>query len=83
MTGVVPACRSLDCPSVFAFNAQDAAAVFNTAAVPDAEDAYSRTNPFPNRIRTFGATPASVKIGVRLPDQREFYGDEDAAQLFA
>jgi allophanate hydrolase len=40
--GVVPACRSLDCVSIFALTADDAARVYGVAAVFDAEDSYSR-----------------------------------------
>ena len=40
--GVVPACRSLDCVSVFATTTGDAWAVANVAAGYDADDPYSR-----------------------------------------
>jgi allophanate hydrolase len=40
--GVVPACRSLDCVSIFALTADDAARVYGVAAVFDPEDSYSR-----------------------------------------
>ncbi|MCA8928553.1 MAG: allophanate hydrolase, partial [Alphaproteobacteria bacterium] len=40
--GVVPACRSLDCVSVFARSVADALAVFEAAAGFDPADAYSR-----------------------------------------
>ncbi|MEM7256524.1 MAG: allophanate hydrolase, partial [Pseudomonadota bacterium] len=82
MTGVVPACRSLDCPSVFALNTEDAAVVFDVAARFDVEDAYSRANPFSNSVRHFGATLPPAIIGVPKQEQREFYGDENAAALF-
>lgn len=82
MTGVVPACRSLDCPSVFALNAEDAALVFSTAAVADNQDAYSRANPFSNSLRNYGTAVDSPTLGVPLPEQREFYGDTHAAKLF-
>lgn len=40
--GIVPACRSLDCPSVFARDAADARRVAAVAAGPDARDPRSR-----------------------------------------
>ena len=43
--GVVPACRSLDCVSVFAQTVADAAAVLAVIAGPDAADPYSRAPP--------------------------------------
>lgn len=41
-SGVVPACRSLDCVSIFALTAADASRVFNLTAVFDPADAYAR-----------------------------------------
>ena len=41
-SGVVPACRSLDCVSIFALTAGDAVRVYDAAAVFDPEDSYSR-----------------------------------------
>ncbi|AQV97148.1 allophanate hydrolase [Cupriavidus necator] len=40
--GVVPACRSLDTPSIFALTADDAMRVFAAAAQYDAADPYAR-----------------------------------------
>ncbi|MEN5084468.1 allophanate hydrolase [Bosea sp. TWI1241] len=44
-SGVLPACRTLDCVSIFATNVADARLVAGIAAGPDAADAYSRTAP--------------------------------------
>jgi allophanate hydrolase len=43
--GVLPACRSLDCVSVFALTAADAAAVLAVLEGDDAADSYSRFSP--------------------------------------
>jgi allophanate hydrolase len=43
--GVLPACRSLDCVSVFALTADDAAAVLAVIEGADAADHYSRYTP--------------------------------------
>ncbi|HYZ32998.1 MAG TPA: amidase family protein, partial [Crenalkalicoccus sp.] len=51
--GVVPACRSLDCVSVFALTVADAAAVLAVIAGEDGTDPYSRTAP-----EHWRATPA-------------------------
>ena len=40
--GVVPACRTLDCVSVFALTVDDAWTALETIAGPDAKDPYSR-----------------------------------------
>ncbi len=44
-TGVFPACRSLDCVSVFALTCGDAMEVCNLAKGPDAGDPFSREAP--------------------------------------
>jgi allophanate hydrolase len=41
-SGVVPACRSLDCVSIFALTASDAGRVYDVTAVFDPEDSYAR-----------------------------------------
>lgn len=82
MTGVLPACRTLDCPSVFALTVADAEAVFSVAAQKDSADAYARANPFSNGRRYFGEPTASPVIGVPKAAQLEFFGDTSAAQLY-
>ncbi len=76
-TGVVPACRSLDCVSVFALTAADALAVAEVAAGPDADDPYSRAL----EDRTLPDWPA-LRVGVPRPDQRVFCGDATAERLY-
>src|SRR5690606_12712086 len=49
-TGLVPACRTLDCISVFALTVNDALAVANLAGGYDPSDAYSRSNPHSARV---------------------------------
>ena len=62
-SGVVPACRSLDCVSVFALTVHDASLVAEIAAGPDTNDAYCR--PDADRVRfTPGAKPASFRFGI-------------------
>jgi len=76
--GVVPACRSLDCVSVFAGTATDALLVARLASGFDAEDAYSR-------LATEHADaefPETFRFGVPA-DGLEFFGDRDAARLYA
>jgi allophanate hydrolase len=62
-SGVVPACRSLDCVSVFALTVYDAAEVAEIAAGPDERDAYSR--PDAARVHfTPGDRPQAFRFGV-------------------
>ncbi len=81
--GVVPACRSLDCVSIFALTCADANRVFDVAAGYDAADAYSRPNPYANSKRYFGASARPPVIGVPAAAELEFFGDSAAAQCFA
>jgi allophanate hydrolase len=74
--GLVPACRSLDCISVFTRTAEDAAMVDEVVAGFDAEDPYSRRAPA-------AATPgAALRFGVPRQEQLQFFGDEAAARLY-
>ena len=72
--GVVPACRSLDCPSVFSLSVADGAAVLSVLARYDDEDPYSRVLPPVSPVPA--ALPARVRVG--LPAALEF-ADADAA----
>jgi allophanate hydrolase len=78
--GVVPACRSLDCVSIFALTVPDAAAVLEVIRGADPEDDQSRAPPV--GFACLGTMPLSFRFGVPLPAQREFFGNSDAAQLF-
>jgi allophanate hydrolase len=70
-TGVIPACRTLDCVSIFALTVDDAWRVFEVAACHDATDAYSKTIP----TGGFGQTPPVLTIGVPAKADRLFFGD--------
>ena len=68
--GVVPACRTLDCVSVFAFTVDDALAALDVIAGQDAKDPYAR-----NRPLGAAAAPSKAKLGVPRAGQRLFFGD--------
>ncbi len=70
--GVVPACRTLDCVSLFALTVEDAWAALAALAAPDDHDPYSRRRP----LGAPGAMPARAKLGVPLAGQRLFFGDK-------
>jgi allophanate hydrolase len=78
--GAVPACRSLDCVSIFALTAADAASVLGIARGLDAQDIYSR--PPPAGFGALETMPGRFVFGVPREDQREFFGDAGAARLF-
>jgi allophanate hydrolase len=77
--GVVPACRSLDCVSIFGLAARDTLAVLEVAQGFDAEDPYSRRAPSPPP----GAFGERFRFGVPQASGLEFFGDRDAERLFA
>jgi allophanate hydrolase len=75
--GLLPACRSLDCVSIFAETCADAARVFAVARGLDEADCYSRTPALGQ-----GAAPWSAadefRFGVPRAGGLEFFGDKDA-----
>ncbi len=76
-TGVIPACRSLDCVSIFALSSADAARVFEIVQNFDTADPYARrthTRPqFPQR---------QFRFGVPTAPSLEFFGNTEYEQLF-
>lgn len=70
-TGVIPACRTLDCVSIFALTVEDAWAAFKVAAQPDASDPYSRNLPAVER-----PLPPVLTIGIPAKADRQFFGDQ-------
>ena len=80
-TGLVPACLSLDCITVFALNTQDAALVTSIAGQADVNDAYSRENHPNNHLRYFQPKlPNSFSFAV--PSELDFYGNTETQALF-
>ena len=80
--GMVPACRSLDCLSVFALTVPDALAVLGVAAGFDPRDAYSQPAPAGFTAR-LGRASAMFSFAVPRQAQLEFFGDSEAQSLFA
>ncbi len=70
--GVVPACRSLDCVSVFADSADDLQRISRVVAAFDPEDPFARNLPLQPRR-------AAQIVGIPRADQLEFFGDEGYA----
>jgi allophanate hydrolase len=77
-SGVVPACRSLDCVSIFTLTAGDAARVYDVAAAFDPEDSYARVMMSP-----MGPSGSAFRFGVPRASQLEFFGDAEYARLFS
>ncbi len=74
-SGVVPACRSLDCVSIFALDCRDVATVFEVAAAFDPVDGFARELAQSGR--------AGTRFGVPLSDQLKFFGNDAYRNAFA
>lgn len=72
-TGLVPACRSLDCISVFAHDAQDASLIDSVVAGFDGADVYSRT---------LSDRPVGKRIGVPMAANRFWFADRQSERLY-
>ena len=75
--GLVPACRSLDCISIFGLTVEDTLDVLAVAAAEDAEDAFSRRAP----VMAPGPT-APIRFGMPRVDQLLFFGNREAERLY-
>jgi allophanate hydrolase len=77
--GVVPACRSLDCVSVFALTCEDAATVTRICAGRSTIDGIR--NPSPADV--WGGKPSGKpRIGIPREEDLSFFGDDEAASKY-
>ncbi|MDF2114555.1 allophanate hydrolase [Roseiarcaceae bacterium H3SJ34-1] len=76
--GVVPACRSLDCVSVFALTVADAYDIYRCMAVFDDRDSYSRR--FAPGV--LSQPPAILRLAIPDAGSRHFGGDALAEKSF-
>lgn len=77
--GLVPACRTLDCISVFALTVDDAALALSVMTGLDQADPFSRDRPL-GAITPF---PANLRLGVPRSGQLIFFGDKKAEAAYA
>src|SRR5579872_810001 len=75
-SGLVPACRSLDCITVLALTVGEGEEVRLIAQGVDTTDPFSR------RDRPRALPAARWRFGVLAPEEREFFGDDDRARLY-
>ncbi|WP_308285272.1 allophanate hydrolase [Actinoplanes hulinensis] len=71
--GVVPACRSLDCVSIFSRDAGLAALVMRVARGRERTDPWSRE----------GRRPKAARVRIGLPGSLDFFGDGGQEKAFA
>lgn len=76
-SGVVPACRSLDCVTVFTKTLDDVENVFEVVNQYDEEDIYSRVNE-----TKIGESKSSFTFAIPKKEQLKFFGDSGAEKLF-
>ena len=76
-TGVVPACKSLDCVSIFCNDLQDANSILNVATSYDERDSYSREADFHRYFsNVISSDKPAIKVGVPRPEQLYFLDSE-------
>lgn len=80
-SGVVPACKSLDCVSIFALNHSDARYILAIAAAEDIEDDYSRSAPWCGKGKA-DRLPENWTFGVPENSELDFFGNEDFRKAF-
>ena len=75
-SGVVPACRSLDCVSIFALDVADGTLVRRIAEGLDPSDPFSR------RAAPVSLPAGGLRVGVLAEADREFFGNDEGARLY-
>lgn len=80
-TGVVPACRTLDCVTFFSKSAEDLSVLYQVGASYDASDCYAR-------YAVEQGTEANIqfsalRVGVPSEEQLKFFGNEEYRKLYA
>jgi allophanate hydrolase len=76
--GLVPACRTLDCISIFSLTVDDAIAALEVVAGPDGADPFSRDRP----LAAMTAFPQNLRLGIPRNGQLIFFGDKAAEAAF-
>ncbi|KJC57205.1 allophanate hydrolase [Bradyrhizobium sp. LTSPM299] len=76
--GLVPACRTLDCISVFSLTVDDAMAALAVMAGPDGADPFSRNRP----LGDLAAFPTQLKLGIPRNGQLIFFGDRASEKAY-
>src|SRR3981189_3701101 len=76
--GLVPACRTLDCVSVFSLVVDDAMTALAAMAGLDDADPFSRNRP----LARMTAFPANLRLGVPRNGQLIFFGDKASGKAY-
>jgi allophanate hydrolase len=76
--GVAPACRTLDCVSIFSLTVDDAMTALTAMAGPDGADPFSRNRP----LAAMNAFPRQLRLGVPRSGQLIFFGDKASEKAY-
>jgi allophanate hydrolase len=76
--GLVPACRTLDCVSVFSLTVDDAMTALVAMAGPDGADPFSRNR----AMAAMTAFPKLLRLGVPRNGQLIFFGDKASEKAY-
>ena len=76
--GLVPACRTLDCISVFSLTVDDAMTALAVMAGLDGADPFSRGRP----LGQISAFPGQLRLGVPRKGQLIFFGDTASEKAY-
>lgn len=79
-SGVVPACKSLDCVSIFSQTIAEAEYLFDIVNAYDTNDSYARNDR--QLLDTSIAGTTQMRFGVPKPEQLKFFGDPEGKALF-
>lgn len=84
-SGVIPACKSLDCVSIFALDVQDSLLVYRVLAKYDSNDAFSRMSEFRGICslpRSIPSTHKSFHFAIPQKNSIENFGNSETLSLF-
>ncbi len=76
--GLVHACRTLDCVSIFSLTVDDAMTALYAIAGSDAADPFSRKLP----LASMNAFPAQLRLGIPRKGQLIFFGDKVSEKAY-
>jgi allophanate hydrolase len=82
-TGLVPACRSLDCVSVFARRAGDTRTVLHAMRGYDAANGFSRADAATAHLGDEWLPGTRFRFGVLRPADRMFFGCDESAECYS
>ncbi len=81
-TGLVPACRSLDCVSVFASRAADTQTVLQVMRGSDDMNAFSRSDAKTADLGAPWSPHRKFRFGVLATREQEFFGHDESAEAY-